>query len=236
MANRNYPSSRVFSGHIMAVELDCNFVVDSANGNGLGIRNLKGPFIQNVFMHTSASPGIGNSNPQTPGQIITNPNPAPGTIIVQLQDNYNRILSGSNSIVSALGSNLKVDSADAALTPGVGYVITILGDATAADWIALGVPAGIVPAVGVAFIAKVSGSGIASVSRVAPSIASSPVGSIEILGDSNQALGPSISQQGFGAQIILQCRQGGSIATPSDGSVISLQFLLSNSSILIQGE
>ena len=236
MANRNFPSSRVFSGHVMPVEIDCNFIVDSANGNGLGIRGLKGPFVQNVFMHTSASPGIGNSNPQTPGIAVSNPNPAPGTIIVQLQDNYNRVLTGSHAIVSALGSSLKVDAIDAALTPGVAYVITVLGDATAADWIALGVPAGVVPAVGVAFIAKVSGSGVASVSRVAPSIASSPVGVIETVGDSNLALGPSISQQGFGAQIILQCRQGGSIATPADGSVISLMFLLSNSSILIQGE
>jgi hypothetical protein len=37
------------------VLVDCNFVVDSTNGNGLGIRNLKGSGVQAVFMNTSAS-------------------------------------------------------------------------------------------------------------------------------------------------------------------------------------
>jgi hypothetical protein len=52
MANRWYTQ---FYGslHKKPVQLDCNFVVDSTNGNGLGIRSLKGPGISNVFMHTS---------------------------------------------------------------------------------------------------------------------------------------------------------------------------------------
>src|ERR1035437_5544829 len=36
------------------VLIDCNFVVDSTNGNGLGIRSLKGSGVQQVFMNTSA--------------------------------------------------------------------------------------------------------------------------------------------------------------------------------------
>lgn len=227
----------------MPVLIDCNFIVDSANGNGLGIRSLKGPYVQNVFMHTSASPGVGNSNPATPGISVTNPNPASGTIVVQLQDNYNRILTSSYSVISPLGSSLKVDASDAALTVGVAYVITVLGDATLADWLALGVPAGITPAVGVPFIAAVTGHGTASVSRVAPSAsAGSGIFTIEGLGDGNTVIAPSPSaSQGFGAQFILQCRNAASggasqIAAPADGSVISLQFLLSNSSVLIAGE
>ena len=43
MANRNFANSRMYTGHVMPVLLDCNFVVDSTNGNGLGIRNLTGP-------------------------------------------------------------------------------------------------------------------------------------------------------------------------------------------------
>lgn len=246
IANRNFANSRIYTGHVQPVLLDCNFIVDSTNGNGLGIRSLKGPYIQNVFMHTSATPGLGNSNPATPGIAITNPNPAPGTIVVQFQDSYSRLYTGGHAIVSPLGSSLKVDASDAALTIGVAYVITVLGDATAADWLALGVPSGLTPAVGLAFIAKATGHGVASISRVAPTAAAgSAIFDIETVGDSNQALAPAQPlsfPQGFGAQIILQCRNasGGSaasaIAAPADGSVITLSFLLSNSSVLVQGE
>ena len=238
MANRNFANSRIYTGHVMPVQLDCSFVVDSSNGNGLGIRSLKGPYVQNVFMHTSATPGAGNSNPQTPGIVVTNPNPASGTIVIQLQDNYNKIYTGGHSIVSPVGSSIGVTSG---LTAGVAYVITVLGDATAADWLALGVPAGVVPAVGVAFIAASTGSGSSSVSRVAPTAAAgSGTLTIETVGDANLSIAPSILVQGFGAQIILQCRKSTSdasaIVAPADGSVISLSFLLSNSGVLVGNE
>lgn len=223
----------------MPVLLDCNFIVDSANGNGLGIRSLKGPYVQNVFMHTSASPGNGNSNPQSLNIPVLNPNPAAGTIIVQLQDNYSRIYTGGNAIVSPVsGSALKIDNS--ALTAGVAYIITTLGNSTVAQWHALGVPAGVTPAVGGSFIAASVGAGAnTSTSRVmASAAAGSAVMTIETVGDSNLAIAPSPgSAQGFGAQLILQCRNSsGAIAAPADGSVISLSFLLSNSSVLVAGE
>lgn len=37
------------------VKIDCNVIVDSANGNGLGTRSLKGSGVRNVFMNTSAA-------------------------------------------------------------------------------------------------------------------------------------------------------------------------------------
>lgn len=37
------------------VLIDCSFVVDSTNGNGLGIRSLKGSGVRDVFMNTSAA-------------------------------------------------------------------------------------------------------------------------------------------------------------------------------------
>ena len=244
IANRNWANGgRQYAMHVKPVLLDCSFIVDHTNGNGLGIRSLKGGGIQNVFMNTNQTPGAGNSNAATPNVVVTNPNPAAGTIVVQLQDNYNRVLGGGYSIVSPLGSNLKVDAGDAALTAGVAYVITILGDATAADWLALGVPAGVTPAVGVAFIAAATGHGTASVTRVAPTAAAgSSVFQIEAVGDGNLACAPvPTANQGFGAQLIFQCRDAASggasqIATPADGTVISLQIYLSDSSVLIQGE
>src|ERR1700691_3539946 len=93
MANRNFANSRMYTGHVSPVLIDCNFIVDSTNGNGLGIRSLKGPVIENVFMHTSA-PLAGSGNP----------NPEPGVIVVQLADNYNRYLGGFSGEVSPLGS------------------------------------------------------------------------------------------------------------------------------------
>ncbi len=233
MANRNFANSRIYTGHVMPVLLDCNFVVDSTNGNGLGIRSLKGPYVQNVFMHTSASPGAGNSNPATPGLPVINPNPASGTIVIQLQDNYNRAYTGGFSIVSPPGSSTASPSA------GEPVLITSLGSSTQAQFVASGMPSSLLPAIGLAFIAN--GTAIAGGGMVAPSAtAGSGVLSIEVLGDSNQSLAPQKGPQqfqGFGGQIILQCRgNSDDIVTPADGSVISLSLLLSNSSILIDGE
>ena len=228
MANRNYASAgRIYSMHVKPVLVDCNFIVDSTNGNGLGIRSLKGPLVQSVYMHTSATPAAGN------------PNPASGTIVVQLQDNFNRSFSGFNAVVSPVsGSALKIDNS--ALTPGVAYIITTLGDASVAKWNAIGVPAGVTPAVGVSFIAASDGgSANVSSSRVMTTAAAgSNIMTIETVGDPNLSIAPNPSaNQGYGASFILQCRDAtGAIAAPADGSVISLAFYLSDSSILIAGE
>jgi hypothetical protein len=44
-----------YAPHVRPVLVDCNFVVDSTNGNGAGTRNLKGQGVQSVFMNTSAA-------------------------------------------------------------------------------------------------------------------------------------------------------------------------------------
>lgn len=228
MANRNFASGgKIYSMHVKPVLVDCNFVVDSTNGNGLGIRSLKGPLVQAVYMHTSATPAAGN------------PNPAAGTIVVQMQDNYNRSLTGFSAMVSPVsGSALKIDNS--ALTAGVAYIITTLGDATAAAWHALGVSAGITPAVGVAFIAASVGAGAnTSTSRVMiTAAAGSNIMTIETVGDPNTSIAPDpAAAQGFGAQIIMQCRDAtGAIAAPAAGSVISIAFYLSDSSVQVAGE
>ncbi len=46
---------RMYSFAAQPVLIDCNFVVDAANGNGYGVRSLKGQGVQEVFMHTTAS-------------------------------------------------------------------------------------------------------------------------------------------------------------------------------------
>lgn len=242
MANRNFANSRLYSGHVMPVLIDCDFIVNSSDAAGLGITGLHGPYVQNVFMHTSTTAGAGNSNPATPNMVITNPNPAAGTIIVQFQDAFAKFLTLSSSSISTIGTPVKVDNS--AMTVGVAYAISTLGNTTAAQWITLGVPAGVTPAVGVVFVALlvgVAGEANTSTSRVAPSAAAgSGIFSIEAMGLPNLTLSPSISAQGFGGQIILQCRKDSAsdapvIAAPADLTLIKLQFILSNSSVSVSG-
>jgi len=46
---------RFYSSLVRPVLNDANWIVDPANGNGLGIRSLKGASVKSVYMHTTAS-------------------------------------------------------------------------------------------------------------------------------------------------------------------------------------
>ena len=46
---------RLYSFGAEPVLIDCNFIVDAANGNGYGNRSLKGQGVQAVYMHSTAS-------------------------------------------------------------------------------------------------------------------------------------------------------------------------------------
>lgn len=218
MANRRY-TQFMNSLHPTPVLLDCNFVVDHSNGNGLGIRNLKGPGIAAVYMNTSATPATGN------------PNPAAGYIMVQLEDNYNRSLSGFNAIVSPVsGTPLTSVSANLA------YTIVSLGTATLAQWQAVGLPPGLTPTVGQSFIATATQSIGGSAAVEVPATAGSGITNIETVGDPNQTLSPVGLPQGQGGFLILQCMKNTVLTAPADNSVISLAFYLSNSSVNVKGE
>ncbi len=222
MANRNF-TQRLYTLHNAPVLLDCNFIVDSTNGNGLGIRSLKGPGIAAVYMHTSATPAAGN------------PNPAAGTILVQFQDNYNRSFSGGSAIVAPVsGTPIVITAAGAHIVAGTPYVIVVTGTSTLADWQAIGLPVGIVPAVGVAFIGSSttgSGTGTGAVEVVAAT--GSGIDHFETIGNPNLTLASAAVQ---GSYILLNCMLSTTKTQPADGTVISLQFYLSNSSIMVSGE
>jgi hypothetical protein len=170
---------------------------------------------------------------------VNNPDPAAGTIVLQLQDSFNRCFNHAAVRANILsGSDVKID--DSAMTAGVAYTISVLGDATAAKWRAIGVPAGVTPAVGVSFIAANNGgAGDALTSRVQASATTSNCLSIEMVGSVQQPnqINPNIAAQGFGAQLIFQCRShDGALAAPPNGSQIMLEVYLSDSSVLIAGE
>lgn len=225
----NYPNNKLYQYEAYPVLINCNFVVDASNGNGLGIRNLKGNGVANVFMHTSSTPGVGNYG-------ATNPNPSTGIIILKLQNNFSRVLQSGFSIVSPLtGSQLT------AVTSGTTYVITSLGTATVAQWTAVGLPAEFTPAVGAAFqatsSATIGGSATVQVQGV------SGITSIEGVGDPNALLQSSAIYSHGGGLIRMQCLGPTSSSStipiptaPAQNTVIGLSFLFSNSSISVNGQ
>lgn len=231
MANRNFCNKgNLYAMHCKPVLVDCSFIVDSSNTNGLGIKSLKGAgMIKAVYMHTSATAAAGS------------PNPAAGTIVVQLKDNYQRFMGANYFIDSpASGSDVKIDNS--AMTAGIAYTITTLGNATTAKWVAIGVPLGITPAVGVTFIAATNGgSGNTLTSRVQLANAiGSGVLTIEAVGDPNTSISPNPTVAASpGGQIVLQARSATNSSTttlvqtaPVDGSTIQLWFYFDDSTVL----
>lgn len=214
MAN-SYFKQFFYTKHVYPVLIDCSFIVDVANGNGLGIRSLKGSGVSNVYMHTSATPAA------------TNPNPASGEIVVQLADNYNRYLGGFSGFVSPTATSSTSSVAN------VINIISVLGTATLAQWQAVGLPVGITPALGAAFVATSSALIGGSAQTIQRAAAGSGVDHIEVVGDPNAALQNSIIQnpaivQANGGYICLACFKNTVLTAPADNTVIGMSFYLSN--------
>ncbi len=100
------------------VLVDCQFTVDSTNTNGLGVKNVKGQGINNVFMHTTQTPASNNG--------YLNPNPAAGFALIQLAYNYTRYYGGFTGFASpSTGGNIAINAS--ALTAGQPYIISAVG-------------------------------------------------------------------------------------------------------------
>lgn len=238
-APQNFPNKgNTFSNLTKPITIDLNFVVDSSNGNGLGIRSLKSNgYVKSVFMQTSATPATGNP--------FVNSTSA-GYAIIQLQGNFNRYIGGFTGFVSPLtGSTIKVDNG-ATLTIGLPYVIAILGNATAAQWKTLGVPTGVTPAVGLTFIAAATGAGSGNTSTTRVELASvSSIMSVEVIGDVNQTNNSSTSANG-GMYVVIQFLaptvSGSAYDTPmiptapANGSVVGMRINLDGSSVTVDGQ
>lgn len=191
--------------------IDVNFIVDLANGNGLGLRSVKGNAIKNVFMKTSSTPAAGN------------PNPGNGIIIVQFKQNYlgyNGGYAGFGSPVS--GTPINVTTGVAA---GLSYIITSLGTSTAADFHALGLGAAFTPAVGMSFVAPAIATGTGTGTIEVPKATGAGIDLIDVIGDPNLTCAPSDNS---GAIIVLRCLAGSTLAAtaPADGTVIGLRFVM----------
>lgn len=203
-AQQNPALEIIFTG----VALNCSFVVDHANGNGLGIRSYKGPAGISVYGYSSV-PVSGNHVPS-------------GFLQVLFSKSYSQYFGGFHGFVSPLsGSNVNAGS----FTPGSVYVITSVGST---NWAAIGVPSNTTPVAGVAFIATGAGSG----SGTAQLTSVSGVGHIEVVGDPNQSI-DSLSGGGYLlSQYVSPTLTGGAFVSPyvatqpADNSVVGLTFYL----------
>lgn len=192
------------SNYVVGGQLSCNFVVDSANGNGLGIRNLKGFGVASVFMHTSSTPATGN------------PNPVVGGILIKLSQSYAGYDRGIAGFVSPSTGSPTASPSNHAMV-----YIAVLGSSTLAQWQASGLPVGAVPAVGASFISN--GVAIAGGGTVIGPGASG-IMSVEVVGDPNT----TVSAIG-GGYLLVQClNTSGAPAAPADNSVVSLFFSMTN--------
>lgn len=280
MSNRKY-TQFFYTPHAKPVLIDCNFVVDVANGNGLGIRALKGPSVQAVYMHSTAAftgtshtstlidgiaggtaslvvgmPVQGSGIPtsttiatiidsgsitlsaatttSTTGSItyqgVGSPNPASGMIVVKFQDNFNRYFGGFSGQVSPLSGSTVTST-----TANVAYTIVSLGTATLAQWQTAGLPVGMQPQVGSSFVALVTGTIGGSGSVQAIATAGSNIDHLEIFGDPNATINPSIIYNPLGqatyGQIIMAAFKANALTAPADNSVIGAAFYFSNSTV-----
>lgn len=217
MANRNFPNKgNLYSSHAKPVTIDCSFIVDSTNGNGLGLRSLKSAgMIKSVYMNTSATPAAGN------------PNPAAGIIQVRFADNYRRYVSGTSGFVGPTATS------STSTVTNVINVISVLGTATTAQWVAVGLPIGVTPAVGAAFIATSSAVIGGSAQTILASATGAGIDHIEVVGDPNLTISPNpASANGIGGYIYLRCYEGTTLTAPNAGTVVGLTFTFDDSSVL----
>lgn len=196
-----------------------NFTVDPANGNGLGIRSLKSNgFVENVFMHTTATPGTNNGH--------LNPNPAAGYALIQFKNNFNYYLGGFTGLVSPVsGTPLTT------LTSHLAYIITSLGTTTLAQWQTAGLPPGLTPTVGQSFIATTGGALGGTGTVEVPAF--SGITSTEVVGDPNQSISNSSIAANAGAYLLVQFLSTATLTAPATGSVVDMQAYFDGSSVSI---
>jgi hypothetical protein len=210
------------------MEVNCSFIVDSTNGNGLGIRSLKSNgYINNVFMNTSATPGTSRGS--------TNPNPIAGYALVQFTNNFTSYIDGFNGIIAPPTSTTTTS-----LTAGHVYQITSLGTTTTAQWVTAGLTPGFTPNLGTSFVAaataSLGGTGTVGVPGV------SQITEVSVCGDPNQTLNNTSIATNSGAIVLVQffAATSSSVTTqivtaPANNSVVALTFLFDGSTVSIDG-
>lgn len=177
---------------------------------------------------SAASPGDTLSFAMTPA-LVGNPNPLAGDILVQFKNNYNVYLFGDAGFVGPLSGTPLTST-----TIHLSYVIVSLGTTTLAQWQAAGVPMGVVPAVGVSFVALATGAIGGTGAVEVPATAGSGITNVEVIGDAHLSDSTSIAQ--FGGMWLLSRAYASGVATaPAAGSTAAMIFDFDVSSVTIDG-
>lgn len=211
----------IYSNVAMPKEVWVSFVVDSANVNGFGTTSIKSNgYVEYVFMNTSQTPGVIRGH--------TNPNPPAGFAVICIKSNFNRFLGASLASYSVAASN----TAQASVTSGNVYIITALGTATLAQWLAKGFPPGFTPSVGASFVATATGAigGGATVGDPGTLLDLS----VAVVGNPALMLANSTISTNSGAILMLEFANPAATA-PANNSVIGLRLCFDGSSVSIQG-
>lgn len=158
---------------------------------------------------------------------VANPNPASGVIVVQLDQKYSGFVSQASGFIAPnSGTPLPVASYPAT-TAGSPYVITAVGTTLAADWHLLGLPAGLTPAIGQAFI-SLNGASYPGTGSVQAPVAAYPGTFIDTIGN------PSTMVSATGGSYLIFRVIGptsSSVTTqkavaPTDGTQITLRIAM----------
>jgi hypothetical protein len=207
MANRRFTQFH-YTPHAMPVLIDCNIAIGATGAVG----TVKGPGVASV---TRLAAGIYK---------------------IKLQDNYYKFYGMRHWLKAPVTG---ADVAAGSLTPGTVYEITALGTTTTAQWVTAGVPVGVTPAVGVSFLAAATSAGTGT----AKAIGVSGIATVEVVGNTDTQLNPSGEANTIGGYVIVKCLGATDASTttliatdPAQGSILGLEFYLSNSSVVVQGE
>ena len=114
-ARSGYNKGLFYSNIVSPITIDLQFTVSSTDSGGYGITSLKSNgYVQNVYMHTSATPASGS------------PNPPSGQALIILKNNFNTYLGGKLTIQSPVtGSATAINGSG--LTLHNPYQITTVG-------------------------------------------------------------------------------------------------------------
>lgn len=106
---------RFYSSLVQPVLIDCSFIVDAANGNGMGLRSLKGSEVKNVFMHTTAAIH-GNTHTNT---VIDSIAEGTGSLTVGMTLSGSGIVTGTKIVSITSSSAIVVSVATTATASSV---------------------------------------------------------------------------------------------------------------------
>lgn len=200
MANRNFPNSRIYTFHVMPVQVTGSITIGA----------------------TGAVSAFGGSGVAGVTRLKA------GVYRIQLQDNYNgcfNLVAGARSPTTGSAVN------SGSFSVGTLYTITTLGTT---NYNLIGIPAGITPAIGMAFVATGVGTG----NGTATAIGSSGINAIEQVSNISGYLNKQPATPLSGGYVIIQCLgpTSSSVTTliptdPASGSQITFKLLLNNSSV-----